>query len=121
MEHMASHSLTRLYIVVSKSVTEETLEYMFGVFEGLEYVDLKRDHASGLSRVIISSKAVLGSPPQPIRLLSTYGTLFCAAPYTECCPLPGRHCMAQVHCTLMVPGIAEAIQHVSRDFIGKTQ
>lgn len=51
MEHMASHSLTRLYIVVSKSVTEETLEYLFGVFEGLEYVDLKRDHASGLSRV----------------------------------------------------------------------
>ena len=51
MEHMASHSLTRLYIVVSKSVTEETLEYLFGVFEGLEYVDLKRDHISGLSRV----------------------------------------------------------------------
>ena len=51
MEHMASHSLTRLYIVVSKSVTEETLEYLFGVFEVLEYVDLKRDHASGLSRV----------------------------------------------------------------------
>ena len=70
MEHMASHSLTRLYIVVSKSVTEETLEYMFGVFEGLEYVDLKRDHASGLSRVIISSKALLRSP------LSPYG----------CCP-----------------------------------
>ena len=54
MEHMASHSLTRLYIVVSKSVTEETLEYLFGVFEGLEYVDLKRDHATGLSRVILS-------------------------------------------------------------------
>ena len=79
MEHIASHSLTRLYIVVSKSVTEETLEYMFGVFEGLEYVDLKRDHASGLSRVIIFS----WKPSQPLRLLSIYGTLFCAALCTE--------------------------------------
>ena len=51
MEQMASHSLTRLYLVVSKAVSEETLEYLFGVFAGLEYVDLKRDHASGLSRV----------------------------------------------------------------------
>ena len=51
LEHMASHSLTRLYIVVSKAVAEDALEYLFGVFEGLEYVDLKRDHVSGLSRV----------------------------------------------------------------------
>ncbi len=78
MEHMASHSLTRLYIVVSKSVTEETLEYMFGVFEGLEYVDLKRDHASGLSRVMIPSQALLRNPPSPV-VGSHYGTLFPAA------------------------------------------
>lgn len=59
LEHMASHSLMRLYIVVSKAVAEDTLEYLFGVFEGLEYVDLKRDHVSGLSRVRCSaSRAV---------------------------------------------------------------
>lgn len=60
LEHMASHSLTRLYIVVSKAVAEDTLEYLFGVFEGLEYVDLKRDHVSGLSRVRASALQVLG-------------------------------------------------------------
>lgn len=67
MEHMASHSLTRLYIVVSKSVTEETLEYLFGVFEGLEYVDLKRDHATGLSRVspVIALQAPLAHLGKP--------------------------------------------------------
>lgn len=67
MEHMASHSLTRLYTVVSKAVTEETLEYLFGVFEGLEYVDLKRDHASGLSRVSpVSHSGLLLSKPESL-------------------------------------------------------
>ena len=64
MEQMASHSLTRLYLVVSKAVTEETLEYLFGVFEGLEYVDLKRDHASGLSRVSPVTRDALAPPWQ---------------------------------------------------------
>ena len=59
LEHMASHSLTRLYIVVSKAVADDTLEYLFGVFEGLEYVDLKRDHVSGLSRVRASALQAL--------------------------------------------------------------
>lgn len=97
MEHMASHSLTRLYIVVSKSVTEETLEYVFGVFEGLEYVDLKRDHASGLSRVIISSKDLLGSPLSPYGccpyMALSFVQLSALNAVAHCCV---RHCMAQV-------------------------
>ena len=82
MEHMASHSLTRLYTVVSKSVTEETLEYLFGVFEGLEYVDLKRDHASGLSRV---------SPARSSGLLVTTLGSFSTEPVTHIvADLPSR-------------------------------
>ena len=67
LEHMASHSLTRLYIVVSKAVAEDTLEYLFGVFEGLEYVDLKRDHVSGLSRVRTSALWDSGCRAQGLR------------------------------------------------------
>ena len=60
-------ALTRLYIVVSKAVAEDTLEYLFGVFEGLEYVDLKRDHVSGLSRVRTSALWDSGCRAQGLR------------------------------------------------------
>ncbi len=47
----ASEGLTRLYVVVSKGVSEDVLTRLFRVFHGLEYCDLKRDHTTGQSRV----------------------------------------------------------------------
>lgn len=48
---LAAHNMTRLYVVVSKGVSEDVLTRLFRAFPGLEYCDLKRDHTTGQSRV----------------------------------------------------------------------
>ncbi|CAL8466686.1 g6222 [Coccomyxa elongata] len=47
---LAAHNMTRLYVVVSKGVSEDVLTRLFRAFPGLEYCDLKRDHTTGQSR-----------------------------------------------------------------------
>ena len=47
--------MTRLYVVVSKGVSEDILTHLFRAFPGLEYCDLKRDHTTGQSRVRLAS------------------------------------------------------------------
>lgn len=41
---------TRLFIVVPRSVTEEVLSQLFQCYPGMEYLDLKRDSATGRSK-----------------------------------------------------------------------
>ncbi|KAK9825572.1 hypothetical protein WJX74_007012 [Apatococcus lobatus] len=43
-------SQNRLFVVVHKSVSEPTMRQLFRVFPGMEYCDLKHDHATGLSK-----------------------------------------------------------------------
>ncbi|KAK9916623.1 hypothetical protein WJX75_005036 [Coccomyxa subellipsoidea] len=50
LTHGASQNMTRLYVVVSKGVSEDILTRLFRAFPGLEYCDLKRDHTTGQSR-----------------------------------------------------------------------
>ena len=53
LTHGASQNMTRLYVVVSKGVSEDILTRLFRAFPGLEYCDLKRDHTTGQSRVSV--------------------------------------------------------------------
>lgn len=50
-----SQTMTRLYVVVSKAVSEDIIIRLFRAFPGLEYCDLKRDHTTGHSRVSLPS------------------------------------------------------------------
>jgi hypothetical protein len=44
-------SKQRLFVVVHKSVTEDVLQRLFRQYPGMEYCDLKKDRATGKSKV----------------------------------------------------------------------
>lgn len=44
-------ALTRLYVVHPKAISEDVLAFLFQSYPGMEYCDLKRDHATGHARV----------------------------------------------------------------------
>lgn len=50
MRGSPSH-LLRLYVVHYKGASEAQLTSVFNQVSGLEYCDVKRDHATGMSRV----------------------------------------------------------------------
>jgi hypothetical protein len=53
MARAVSSDLLRLYVVHHKAATESQLTSLFNQLPGMVYCDLKRDHSTGLSRVLV--------------------------------------------------------------------